>query len=79
MAQKKRIEHGLRARIARALEDTKEGIEDARERADDYVRDHPVQSMAIAAGVGALVAIGVSALVLRPHRKSFLDRLFDLF
>jgi ElaB/YqjD/DUF883 family membrane-anchored ribosome-binding protein len=79
MAQRKNEDRGIRDRISSAYENTKERVGEARDRTDEYLRDHPIQSIAIAAGVGAAVAIGVSAFMLRSRKRSFLDKIFDIF
>ncbi len=80
MARKKKNDAGgIRDKISSTFESAKEKVGDARERADEFVADNPMKSIAIAASVGAIVAIGVTALIMHPRRKSFLDRLFDLF
>ena len=77
--KKKDKENRVRDRPGRAYESTKEKIEDAKERTKEYFSDHPMSSVAIAAGVSAAVAVGVTALLLRPRRKSFIERLLDVF
>ena len=56
----------------------KKNILKARGKTEDYVKEHPFTSIAIAAGIGAVVAIGVNALI-KPKRKSFLDKLRERY
>jgi ElaB/YqjD/DUF883 family membrane-anchored ribosome-binding protein len=51
---------GVKARLQEAGEDMVDQTRKAVGAADDYVRDNPWQSMAVAAGVGFLVGILVS-------------------
>jgi ElaB/YqjD/DUF883 family membrane-anchored ribosome-binding protein len=74
---KRKTQHGSRVRDAG--ESAREYFDTTRERAYDYVRDHPLQAVIIAAGVGALVATGVTALLTRPRERSLFDRLLDFF
>ncbi len=51
----------------------------ARDRTSEFIQERPFTSVAVAAAVGAAVAIGVAALVSGRRRDSFMDRLKDLF
>ena len=75
----KRKTTGIQARVRDATESAREYWDDTRDKANDYVRDHPVQSIIIAAGVGAAVALGVTAILMRPRERSFFDRLLGFF
>lgn len=77
--KKEGIATRVQQRVQEAADSAREHWEDTRDKAATYVKHHPAQSIAIAAGVGAAVAIGVTALIMRPRRQSFLDRLFGLF
>lgn len=77
--KKEGIATRVQNRVQEAADNAREHWEDTRDKAEDYVKHHPAQSVAIAAGVGAAVAIGVTALLMRPRRQSFFDRLFGLF
>lgn len=79
MARRKQEERGIRDRMNDAYESARDRVDEAREQADEYVREHPMQSIAIAAGVGAVVAIGVTALLMKPRRRSFFDKFSDWF
>ncbi len=68
-------------RIERALDKAqaaKESILEARDSAESYVKKHPLTSIVLAAAVGALVALGVNALI-PGRRKSFVERVKDLY
>lgn len=52
----------------------------AKDTTEDFVKEHPWTSVAIAAAVGAGVALGVAALVGRRREdRTFLEKLRDLF
>ncbi len=61
-----------------ALGTTKERVGEAKERTEEMIRENPLISVAVAAAVGALVALGVNALF-RHERKSWKDRVRDYF
>ncbi|MDP3882286.1 MAG: hypothetical protein Q8Q31_05405 [Nanoarchaeota archaeon] len=73
-----RIREGTRSAVERAHED----LDMVRDETKHYIRQKPFSSIAIAAGIGAVVgagvALGVSAMVSQ-RRKSVIDRLFDWF
>ena len=56
----------------------KENILKAKKGTENYVKEHPFTSIAIAAGVGAVVAVSVNALI-RPRKRSFLDKIRDRY
>ena len=60
------------------IDDTRERLEESRDRAEKSIKEHPFTSLAIAAGIGALVGIGTSMLM-RPRSRSFLDRVRDFY
>ena len=65
----------------RAVRAAREKFEDARDTTSDFVREKPFTSIAIAAAVGAGVALGVAALVgrQRERRRTFWDNVRDIF
>jgi ElaB/YqjD/DUF883 family membrane-anchored ribosome-binding protein len=69
-------------RLQRAKEYTQEKYENVKGRTEDSIKEKPFTSVAIAAGIGAVigagVALGVAALVGRRER-SFSEKLRDLF
>ena len=65
-------------KLEEGFDSAKEKIDDTKEKAEETIKDNPWASIAIAAAVGAIVALGVSALVKR-ERKSFVDRFRDYF
>jgi ElaB/YqjD/DUF883 family membrane-anchored ribosome-binding protein len=48
--------------------------EKAKDYTQDFITENPWKSIAVAAAVGALVAVGINALI--PKKKSLWDRLF---
>lgn len=69
---------GIRQRTFDTAQAAKEKILEARDTTEDYLKKYPWASVAIAAGIGAAVAICVSAL-LNPRKKTFVDKLRDLY
>ncbi|MBM3232790.1 DUF883 family protein [Candidatus Pacearchaeota archaeon] len=61
-----------------ALETTREKVEEYKDTTEKMIKQHPLTSVAIAAAVGALVALGVNALAQR-RRHTWRDRLRDYF
>lgn len=61
-----------------ALEATKERVGEAKEKTEEVIKQHPLMSVAIAATVGALVALGVNALF-RREKRSWRDRIREYF
>ena len=59
-----------------ALVETRDKAVEAKEGTEKLIKQHPLTSVAIAAAVGALVALGVNALMHRP-KPSWRDRLRD--
>ncbi len=62
-----------------ALETTREKVGEAKESTEKIIKQHPLTSVAIAAAVGALVALGVNALVRRDRKAGWRDRIRDYF
>lgn len=73
------VKKGIQNRVRSAFQGARERVEGARDRAEEYVREHPTRSIIIAAGVGAAVAVGVTLLMTRSRERSFWDRIFGLF
>ena len=65
-------------RARKGFDSARESVEDAKDKTEDLIKENPWTSVAIAAGVGAIVALAVSALG-RPERKSFARRVRDYF
>lgn len=65
-----------------SFEQAKEKIYRARDATSEFIKDKPITSIAIAAGIGAVVgagvALGVAALFGR-KQKSFWENIRDLF
>ena len=61
-----------------ALEDTHERITEAKDRTEEVIKKNPLTSVAVAAAVGALVALGVNALV-NHEKRSWRDKLREYF
>jgi ElaB/YqjD/DUF883 family membrane-anchored ribosome-binding protein len=68
-----------RGRIGRIVESAGDRAIDAKEWTEDFVKKRPFTSMAIAAAVGALLALGVSALIGREKKRTWKDRIRDYF
>ncbi len=65
---------------ARDMYDTsKERVMDAKESTEEMISKHPITWVAAAAAVGALVALGVNALVQSREKPSFMRRVKDYF
>ena len=81
MPRKKRnFVNSARERIGEGFDYSKDRVIDAKDSVDDFVKKNPTTSILIAAAVGALVALGVNALVGHYREpKSFMDRLRDRF
>ena len=67
----------LKDKAEEKLDSTKEQIEEAKEKTEDIIKKNPFASIAIAAAIGAAVALGVNALVRR--EKPLLRRFRDYF
>lgn len=67
------------AKRARESFDTvKEKLEDTKDATENLIKKHPLTSVAIAAAVGAAVALGVNALT-RQERHPLIRRFKDYF
>lgn len=77
MARKAKQSRGVVGTARATVRSARDGIAHATHKAEDMVKEHPFASVAVAAAVGALVALGVSALARRSHHHSLLDRLRD--
>jgi ElaB/YqjD/DUF883 family membrane-anchored ribosome-binding protein len=63
-----------------ALVETKDRVIEAKEKTEDVIKKNPLTSVAVAAAVGALVALGVNALISHHRRPpSWRDRLREYF
>ncbi len=63
-----------------AIETTQERIEEAKDKTGEAIKENPFTSVAIAAAVGALVALGVNALISHHQRPvSWKDRIREYF
>lgn len=73
-----RIKEGARS----AVEKAHDQWDTVKDEARDQIKEKPFSSVAIAAGIGALVgagvALGINALVSH-RRRTFVDRLSDWF
>ncbi len=81
MARTKKISRArnLVKEAKEALEDTKERVGEAKEMTEKVIKQHPLTSIAVAAAVGALVALGVNALFRHEKRSSWKDKVRDYF
>jgi ElaB/YqjD/DUF883 family membrane-anchored ribosome-binding protein len=61
-----------------SVDSLKESIEDTKERTEDLVKKNPWTAVAIAAAVGAVVALGVSSFAKRDNRP-LVRKLRDYF
>lgn len=61
-----------------ALEATKDRVEEAKDKTEEVIKKNPFTSIAVAAAVGALVALSVNALF-RQEKKSWRDRVREYF
>jgi ElaB/YqjD/DUF883 family membrane-anchored ribosome-binding protein len=73
MPKKKELRSRITERAREAVDTAKDKFDDVREKAEDYVKENPVKSTVIAAAVGAIVATGVTLVLLQPRKKSILD------
>mgnify|MGYP001581018631 CR=1 FL=1 len=62
----------------RAIAKAEDKFEEAKERSRELIQERPLTSIAIAAAVGALVALGVNSLF-HTRKKSLRDKLRDYF
>ncbi|MEK6819075.1 MAG: hypothetical protein AABY10_04040 [Nanoarchaeota archaeon] len=69
---------GIKEKTVNSARIAKEKFLETKDKAENYVKEHPLTSIAIAAGVGAAVAIGVNALI-KPRKRSFLDKIRDRY
>ena len=78
--KKNNLVSSARERIGEGFDYSKDRVMEAKDSVGDFVKKNPATSILIAAAVGALVALGVNALV-GHHKepKSFMDRLRDRF
>lgn len=81
MAQRKTITRArnLVREAKEALEATKERVGEAKEKTEEVIKQHPLISVAIAATVGALVALGVNALMRGARRPTWRDKIREYF
>lgn len=67
-------------RIEDGYDYSKDKVLEAKDNVDEFVKNNPMTSILISAAVGALVSLGVNALVNRNREpKSFMGRLRDRF
>jgi len=72
--------NNAKERIGDGFDYSKDRVMEAKDSVDDFVRKNPTTSILISAAVGALVALGVNALVGRYREpKSFMEKLRDRF
>lgn len=73
---------GIARRAIAKAEDTfdeaKEKFENAKERGREIIQERPFTAIAVAAAVGAIVALGVNSLF-HTRKRSFRDKLRDYF
>lgn len=70
----------LREKARDAYESGKEKTVAAKDKTEDFIKENPWKAIAIAAGVGALVALGVNALhQRRSYEPSFWEKFRDYF
>jgi ElaB/YqjD/DUF883 family membrane-anchored ribosome-binding protein len=67
-----------KSRAKKEFDSAKEKLEETKDRTEHLIKKHPLTSVAIAAAVGALVALGVNALA-RQERRHLLRRFKDYF
>jgi ElaB/YqjD/DUF883 family membrane-anchored ribosome-binding protein len=65
-------------RVRETYESAKEKAADAKDKVEDVIKERPITSIAVAAAVGALVALGVNALFKEKKRSSW-DKFRDYF
>ena len=71
------VRHATRA-AKENFDAVKEKAEEAKDATESLIKKHPLTSVAIAAAVGALVALGVSALT-RQERRPLMKRFRNYF
>ena len=64
--------------VVSATRSAKDKIEEAKDSTENIIKKHPLTSVAIAAAVGAIVALGVNALTNR-ESKPLLRRFKNYF
>jgi len=64
----------LKGKAEAATDYASDKLEDTKDYTQNLIKDNPWKSIAIASGIGALVALGVNALI--PKKKSIWDRIF---
>ena len=77
MAKKIGFQNRIKNRAQETVDAAKDKLQDVKEQAEDYVADNPLKSTLIAAAVGAVVAVGVTLVLVHPRKKSILDILKD--
>jgi ElaB/YqjD/DUF883 family membrane-anchored ribosome-binding protein len=78
MPRERKRENGISDRVREGYVSVKEKAVDVKDRAEDIIRERPFVSIAVAAAVGALVALGVNALV-KERKRSTWERFRDYF
>mgnify|MGYP001590494909 CR=1 FL=1 len=77
MARQKRSKiQNLQRKTYDAYNATRERLDDAKDTSEDLIKKNPLASVAVAAAVGALIALGVNALI-RKEKKPFYRRFRD--
>jgi ElaB/YqjD/DUF883 family membrane-anchored ribosome-binding protein len=75
---KRNFVNSIKDNVHETYDNVRERAEEAKDKTEDIIKKHPFASIAIAAAVGAAVALGVSALT-RHERKPFMRRFRDYF
>ena len=68
----------MTADIRESFDSAKDKIEEARDETEVLIKRNPWASIAVAAAVGAVVALGINA-VMREEKRSFARRFRDYF
>jgi ElaB/YqjD/DUF883 family membrane-anchored ribosome-binding protein len=78
MVQKRSIGNRIEKKAIELYDTARDKALDVKDETEDLIVKHPFMSVAIAAAVGAAVALGVNALIQR-REKSFMDRFSNWF
>ncbi len=68
--------NNIKNTVKDAVDDARDKVDYARDKTEDFIKNNPLTSVAIAAAVGAIVALGVNALVAK-EKKPFYRRFRD--